>query len=127
MCIKRMKLRFATYFIVALLLFIGAGPAAAEGCCKADLSPGCCCSDSVEAGECPPQMCAVLEFQEPSPAIAPSFSELLLPTLQMAVDLGESPLEKPLSVVRPTVLCERGPPPLFKDQTLCYLPPPRLS
>ncbi len=125
-----MGLRVATYVFAGLLLLFGAGPAAAEDCCKMDASNAstqCCCSDTDSLESCSPQLCAgakyhngAIPFLSPAPDIS---CTIALSVTELAVE----PPVKALLNLPPTVKRERAPPPLFADLTLCFLPPPALS
>ena len=123
-----MGLRVATYVFAGLLLLLGAGPVAAEDCCKMDVSTQCCCSDTDSLESCSPQLCAgakyhngAIPFLSPAPDISCAIG------LSDVTELAVEPPFKALLNLPPTVRRERAPPLLFADLTLCFLPPPALS
>lgn len=126
-----MGLRVATYVFAGLLLLFGAGPAAAEDCCKMDASNAstqCCCVDTNDLESCSPQLCAGVKYQNgATPFLSPAPDISCAIGLSDVTELAVEPPFKALLNLPPTVRRERAPPLLFADLTLCFLPPPALS
>lgn len=123
-----MGIRFSTYALVTLLVLLGAGPVAAEECCKSAASTKCCCVDVEKLEFCTPQLCADVKFQDGMTPFVSPVPDISSAILQSSVaDLVDHPAFKPLLKLAPNVRRERAPPPLFADPTLCFLPPPALS
>jgi hypothetical protein len=119
-----MRAQILIYGMLALLLLVGVGPAAAETC-SPDSSSKCCCVEVEKFEVCTPQLCAdVKSPADKAHSILPVFDYSVVVLQVCSADLVDEPFAKPQRSLTPTVKRERAPPPLFADLTLCFLPPP---
>jgi len=121
-----MEIGIRTYVILALLLLM-AGQAAADECCKSDVSSQCCCVDVEKLDVCTPQLCTEVKVQDRMNTFMPPSSDVSFVTIPSVEHVTDDVAVNPPRTLAPIVRQERAPPPLFADLTLCFLPPPVLS
>lgn len=104
-----------------LLLWIGlVAPSHSEQCC--DVSAKICCCADAGVVQCDASICGS-SFSLEQPVVCTNLFSLVAAYPQQTLS-HEEPVARAPGSIEPNVETELVPPPLFVNETLCFLPPP---